>query len=78
MVLKNKEGNKKEICCKFSSSDFRFEISAKNCIRITLGPEAVFFSQELTPKAVLWMHNDTEKNQLTKKSSLDFQILNIT
>ena len=53
MVLKNKEGNKKEICRKFSSSDFRFEISAKNCIRITLGPEAVFFSQELTPKAAL-------------------------
>ena len=53
MVLKNKEGNKKEICRKFSSSDFRFEISAKNCIRITLGPEVVFFSQELTPKAAL-------------------------
>ena len=33
--------------------DFRFEISGKNCIRITLGPEAVFFSQELTPKAAL-------------------------
>ena len=67
----------KETWHKFSSSNSRFKISAKKCIRINLGLEVVFFSQELTPKAALWMHNDTEKNQLTKKSSLDFQILNI-
>ena len=53
MVLKNKEGNKKEICRKFSSSDFRFEISAKNCMRITICPDAVFFFQNLTSKAAL-------------------------
>ena len=77
MALKNKDDNKKRTQCKFSSSDFRFEISVKKCIRINLGLEVVFFFQELTPKAALWMHNDTEKNQLTKKPSLDFQILNI-
>ena len=52
MALRNKEGNKKTPN-KFSNSDFRFEISEKNCMRITLGPDAVFFSQDLTPKAAL-------------------------
>ena len=52
MALKNKNGNKKTRR-KFSSSGFRFEINTKNCMRITLGPDAVFFSQDLTPKAAL-------------------------
>ena len=43
MALKNQDGNKKKTQRKFSSSDFRFEIGAKNCIRITLHPDAVFF-----------------------------------
>ena len=45
MALKNKDGNKKTRL-KLSSSDFRFEISAKNCIRITLHPVSVFFFQK--------------------------------
>ena len=53
MALKNKDGNKKKTRHKISSSDFRFEISEKNCIRITLGPVAVFFFQNLTSKAAL-------------------------
>ena len=43
MALKTIDGNEKKTRRKFSSFDFRFEISTKNSIRITLHPDAVFF-----------------------------------
>ena len=50
MALKNKEDNKKT--SNFSNSDFRFEISAKNCINITIRPDSVFIFK-LTSKTAL-------------------------
>merc|ERR1712240_153727 len=42
MALKNNEDNEKKRR-KFSNSDLRIEISAKNCITITMRPDSVFF-----------------------------------